>query len=309
MGSFLKRFVCFGIASALAFAAASPSRADPVSPTGWTSNIQLGVPLPQGWYFIEEAYYLKRSGADMLPGLDEVDAIVNIPVLAWSTPGKILGGRLEAIVFTAELGVGINPAKYNGTSSWHRDFYNPAGLIGLAWDLGGGWSMSNFVGGFTPVDTDIGNNLSLGGNFWTFADLLGLAYNKNGWSLSANFIYLHSGNDLDTGLYLQPDTFDVDFAFVKHINKWELGMVGSAATDLNSAIRNNNGLNKFKEFSLGGLLGYTFGSVTTEIFATRSIEAENMVAGGKDTRFWTRIVIPLYNPPAQTAAAQLTSLK
>lgn len=270
--------------------------ADPVSPAGWTSNIQIGFPLPEGVYFIDTAYYMKRSGSTLAPGLDEIDGIVNIPTIAWSTPSTFLGGRLEFIGFAPQAGVGINPGSVDGSSSWHRDFYNPALLGGLVWDLGGGWSIGEFVGGFTPVDTDIGNNIGLGGNFWTFANVFAVAFNKNGWSVSANFIYLNSGDDLDTGVNVQPDTIDVDFAAVKHINKWEVGLVGSASADVSSALRNNWGSNEFSQVSLGGLLGYTFGSVTTEIFATRSLDATNQVGGGKDTRLWGRILIPLSNP-------------
>lgn len=292
------RRLSFGIVGALAIAGMSaPAIADPVSPPGWTSNIPLGVPFPQGWYFVDEAYYMKRSG-DTVPGVNEVDAVVNIPVLAWSTPYEFLGGRVEAIVFTAELGVGVNPAATNGSSLWANDFYNPAGLLGVAWDLGGGWSASNFVGGFTPVDTFIGNYL--GGNFWTFADLFGLGYVKNGWVLNANFIFLTSGDDLSTGVNTQPSTFDVDFSAVKHINNWQVGLIGSGSTDMSDAARNNFGHDKFSQFSLGGLLGYTFGTVTTEVFATRSLAAENQTFGGKDTRISARITIPLYNPPASS---------
>ncbi|WP_245409434.1 transporter [Methyloceanibacter sp. wino2] len=257
------------------------------------------MPLPQGVYFINEAYYMERSG-DMIPGVDEVDAVVNIPVLAWSTPYEVLGGRFEAIVFTPQLGVGVNPGATNGSSLWARDFYNPAGLFGVAWDLGGGWSVSNFVGGFTPVDTFIGNYL--GGNFWTFADLLGVAYATNGWVFSANFIYLYSGEDLDTGIRTQPSTLDVDFAAVKHVNNWQFGLIGSASTDISEAARNNWGDDEYSQFSLGGLVGYTFGSVTTEVFATRSLAANNQTFGGKDTRISARVTVPLFNPPAPAAA-------
>lgn len=285
--------VALSVIGATMLLGAGTGVADPVSPAGWTSNIQLGFPLPEGVYFIDTAYYMKRSGSTLAPGLKEIDGIVNIPTVAWSTPATVLGGRLEFIGFAAQAGVGINPGSVDGSSSWHRDFYNPALLGGLVWDLGDGWSVGEFVGGFAPVDTDIGNNLGLGGNFWTFANVFGVAYNKDGWSLSANLIYLNSGDDLDTGVNVQPDTVDVDFAAVKHINKSEIGLVGSASADVSDALRNNWGDKEFSQFSLGGLVGHSFGSVTAEIFATRSLVANNQVGGGKDTRLWTRILIPL----------------
>jgi hypothetical protein len=295
-GALRRRLNVAAVCVAMLVSATTTCFADPVSPAGWTSNIQMAVPLPEGVYFINTAVYIKRSGSSLAPGLDEIDAIVNIPTAVWSTPWQFLGGQLELIGFPAQVGVGINPGASDGSSSWHRDFYNPSGLIGVTWDLGGGWSVGEFVGGFTPVDTDIGNNVGLGGNFWTFGNVFAVAYNSNGWSLSANFIYLNSGDNVDTGVNLQPDTIDVDFAMVKHINKWEFGLVGSASADVSHALRNNWGKDEFSQFSLGGLVGYSFGSVTAEIFATRSLVAENQVGGGKDTRLWTRLIVPLWNP-------------
>ena len=36
--------------------------------------------------------------------------------------------------------------------------YNPALLVGVAWNLGGGWGYSSFVGGYAPVDNQLGPN-------------------------------------------------------------------------------------------------------------------------------------------------------
>lgn len=296
----VKRIV-YGLGLTSALASASAAFADPVSPTGWTSNVQLGAVLPQGLYFDDEAYYVDRAGPGLAPGFREVNAFVNIPVLAWSTPAEFLGGRVEAIGFTPELTVGVNPGGGPGSASY-RAFYNPAALVGEAWNLGGGWTISNFVGAFVPVDTAIGG-LGLGGNFWTFIDLPAIAYNSaDGWSLSANFIYLKSFDNISSGLKTQADTIDVDWAAIKHIDKWEVGAIGSAATDIGHSSGNEWGGKPFSQVSLGGLVGYTFGTVTTEVFTTRSVELRNQIAQGYDTRVWCRIIIPLWNPPASVAA-------
>jgi len=273
--------------------------ADPVSPTGWITNLPIAVPLPEGLYFADQAYYLDRSGPTLSPGVSRVDAEVNLPTFLWSTPANFLGGHVEAIVVTPELAaqVGLN----DGSSIGKAAFYNPVALIGEAWNLGGGFSASEFVGTFFPVNTFFGS-VGLGGNFWTFTNLAGIAYNNNGWSLSADFTYLHSGNDIDSGIHTQADTFDVDFAAVKHIENWELGFIGNASTDLGNSLGNSWGAHPYSQVALGGLVGHTFGSVTAELFATRSVEARNQAPfGGYDTRVWGRIIIPLWNPPAPAA--------
>jgi hypothetical protein len=103
--------------------------ADPVSPAGWTVGISLGAALPQGVYFIDTGTCFERSAS--APGAPKIDAGVNLPLIAWSTPYTILGGRVQVLATVPELAIGINPGAPVG-SSWHRDVYNPAGLVGGA---------------------------------------------------------------------------------------------------------------------------------------------------------------------------------
>lgn len=286
-------YACLGLSSAVALGAWSQGAlADPVSPAGWTTGLQLGTPLPQGLYFIDTGTYFERYK----PGGPKIDAFVNLPVLAWSTPAMLLGGRLEVLAIAPELGVGINPGGGAG-SAWFRDIYNPAGLAGLAWDLGGGWSIGDHVGAFIPVDTTIGNAVGLGGNFWTFVDILGIAYNsKDGWSASANFTYSHSFNNVATGIQDQPDTAQLDLAITKHFDKWEIGLVGYGSGDLSNAARNGFGVTRQDQFALGGLVGYNFGPVITQFSITRDVAEKNYA--GYDTRFWGRVIIPMWSPAA-----------
>ncbi len=278
------------------FVSAENARATPVNPPGWTAGLELGAPLPEGLYFVDTGTYLQRSS--VAPGSPKIDAIINLPVMIWSTPATFLGGRFEVLATVPEIGVGINPNSAAG-SSWHRNIYNYGGLAGLAWDLGGGWSIADHLGGFGPVDTDVGNNIGIGGNFWTFVESASVAYNHDGWSLSANFFYGHSGNDINTGLHTQPDSAQIDLAATKHIGKWELGLVGYGSTDLGGAARDVDVLGVVhpqQQFALGGLVGYNFGPVITQIYVTRDVAERNYT--GYDTRIWGRLVVPLWAPPA-----------
>jgi hypothetical protein len=294
------------LAAAAVIALAGAASADPVSPAGWTTGIALGAPLPEGVYFINTATYFERSPRGLAP---TIDAVVNIPVVAWSTPFAILGGRLEVLGIVPELGVGINPNSFGGAASSWRDVYNPAGLVGVAWDLGGGWGFGNYVGAFAPVDTRLGNTLNLGGNYWTFLELATLAYNRDGWSATANFTYSSSGNDKNTGVAIQPDTAQIDLSISRHINKWEVGLVGYGSTDLGapSPFRTAGGLygKKQSQFALGGLVGYNFGPVITQFYLTRDVAETNY--SGYDTRFWTRVIVPLWNPDVLAPRKQLVT--
>jgi hypothetical protein len=291
------------IATAALIAATGTASADPQNVGGWTSGIALGAPLPEGVYFVDIAFFNERSAK--APGAPKLDVIVNIPLGAWSTPYTILGGRLEVFAITPiGVAVGINPGAATG-SSYHQGIYNSAFLAGLAWDLGGGWSISNLPGFWTPVNNDIGNNLGLGGNFWTFVDVASIAYNHDNWSLTANVLYHHSGNDLVTGVHLQPDTADVDFAITKHIDKWEVGLAGYASADLTSASRNLFGAAKQSQIALGGLVGYDFGVLTAQVYLTHTVTEKNYT--GDDTRLFARVIVPLWHPEASAPRKPLVT--
>lgn len=299
------------VAAALA-AMTRAAYADPILPAGSTAGLALGAALPQGVYFLDTATYFERSAR--ASGAPTIDAAINLPMIAWSTPWTILGGRLEVIGTVPQLAVGTSPNSGIGvgTTSWARDIYNPAGLVGLAWDLGGGWGFSNFVGGFAPVNTYIGNNLNLGGNFATFVEAAALSYNRDGWSASANFFYSHSGNNSFVGYRTQPDTAQVDFSISKHFDKWEVGLVGYGSADLDYAgprlIAAGPGgplgqTSKQSQFALGGLIGYNFGPVIAQVYMTRDITESNYT--GYDTRVWTRVIVPLWNPDAPVSRKPL----
>ena len=303
-GNTTKTAIASALIAGMALVLATGASAEPVNPNGWTADLQLAAPLPEGLFFIDTGTYFERSPTGSNP---TIDAVVNIPVLVWSTPVTLLGGRLEAIGTAPEVGVGVNPG--GPGSAYFRAMYNPAGLVGMAWDLGGGFSFADFVGGFIPVNTEVGNigNLGspvggVGGNFWTFTEEASVAYNHDGWSLSANFFYDHSGNDLSTGLYNQPDTADVDFAATKHFDKLEIGLVGYASTDLNGANWNTvAGVVHYQsQLALGGLVGYDFGPVIGQLYVTRDVYEDNYT--GYDTRVWGRLVIPLWTAPKPAPA-------
>jgi hypothetical protein len=97
-----------------------------------------------------------------------------------------------------------------------------------------------------------------------------------------------------------PNFLNVDLTATKKFGKWELGPVGFYSTDLNSPLE---GYQKQSQFALGGLVGYNFGPVIMQAYLTTDVYERNY--GGHDTRFWTRVVIPLIvAEPAPTRTAR-----
>ncbi len=329
----MKRGMRGAIASAAvvaaAFGMAEKAAANPVNPNGWTADLQLATPLPEGLYFTDTGTWFERS----ISGGLTIDAGVNLPVLIWSTPVTFLGGRLEVVATAPEVALSYGTYSAGGFivgGASARAMYNPAGLVGMAWDLGSGFTVSNFVGGFIPVSTSVGSvgalgpvtgaaglgaTGGLGGNFWTFIEGAAVAYNHDGWSASVNLFYGHSGNDQSTGLYTQPDTLSADFSATKHFGKFEFGLVGYTSTDLNGALWNTYAVpgqafattHYQSQLALGGLAGYDFGPVIGQVYVTRDVFENNYT--GYDTRVWGRLVIPLWNSAEGGADARLEILR
>ena len=131
------------------------ANAGSLEPAGWTVGIALGVPLPEGVYFIDNASIGGWRGVD-----DSKSSLaINIPLIAWFTPWTLPGGgRIEFLGAWPEISGGIPQLPPIGDPSWagrdYTQFYNPVGFIGAAWDLGGGFAFSAFVGGWAPMDNE-----------------------------------------------------------------------------------------------------------------------------------------------------------
>ncbi len=251
-------------------AGTTPTLAGPVNEAGETIGLALGAPLPQGFYLINTGSYISRASTPTL------NAVVNIPVLAWSSPWKVLGGRFEAYGALPEDGVGVDH------TTWLSGIYNPAALFGIAWDLGNGWSFSNFVGGYAPVKAD-----GLAQNVWTFNERAALSYTANGWDVTAHALLGISSNDVRTHQAVQPDTITVDLTATKSFGKWEVGPVSYVTSDLSKPYP---AYQETSQFALGGLVGYAFGPLSVQFYVTQDVANSHV---DHDTRGFVRFVVPL----------------
>ena len=196
-----------------------------------------------------------------------------------------------------------------------QGMYNPALLVGEAWSLGNGWNFSSWVGGYAPVDNELGQD------FWTFNSRSAITYNADNWDLTAHVIYGVTGDQLSgpfNGLKTSPDYVNLDLTATKTLGKWEVGAVAFGSWDVGGISRAASlatiGLPSWREqgqFALGGLVGYNFTGISVQAYLTRDVWTENYFnpttecttfavncSKTYETRLWTRVVIPLWSPPA-----------
>jgi hypothetical protein len=281
------KLTALAAAGMLSLCSIAPSLAGSVTQPGETVGIATGAPPPPGLYFVNTLDYGCR---DTDP--HNTCSGLTIPVLAWSTPWTILGGRLQFLAATPALEAGV----VNG-GPYDASFYNPAFFGQLAWDLGGGWGVSYLIGAYFDVHESLAwSDTSLNQRF-------AVSYTGGGWNLTANVIYMTHADEITNRPQLSPcpaplpargcnpDSLNLDLTATKKFGKWEFGPVAYASWDLTEPIPQYR---EQHQWAVGGLLGYDFGNVTLQGYLTTVVDQDNF--GGNDTRLWTRIIVPLGNP-------------
>ncbi len=116
MNSKLMKLAAAGV---LSCCIATSALAGSVTQPGETVGLAVGAPLPQGLYFVNTGDWGNRSGVDTSLGVD-------IPVLAWSTPWTIFGGRVQFLIAGPVVEVGVHRTTYceastirSSPANWH----------------------------------------------------------------------------------------------------------------------------------------------------------------------------------------------
>lgn len=274
----------------------------PVTEAGETIGLALGAALPEGVFFVDTASVVHNPGSGALSG-KTLDVLVNIPVVAWSTPWNILGGHVEAYAAAPEAVVDSSGLGSNKPFGGSAGMYNPALLVGAAWNLGNNFHFSNFVGGYAPVSQPGFAYANATNNVWTFNERAALTYLADGYNLTVHAIYGTSTSTSDVtqtnsaGVSCartsctRADYLNVDFTALKSFGKWDFGPVAYYAGDVG---RSSDGIKENSQFALGGYAGYNFGPITVASFITHDVAVSNHLLGGEDTRFFLRFVVPLW---------------
>lgn len=261
-----------------------------VSQPGETVGVDLATPLPEGVYFANTASVGGRPQNDNGFGGGTTYEGVNIPVIIWSTPWTILGGRIELLGAAPELYVGNH---YQGVSN--TGMYNPFLAATIAWSLGNGFSVSYLAGAYIGID---GGEFGSAFNQSTFRQDLSVAWHGNGWNLATNARFGIVGENQTTHL-TNPDYFNYEISLTRSFGKWEVGPVGFGSTDVGNGPTSTYA--KQSQFAAGGLIGYNFGPVISQLYVTTDLYEKNY--GGHDTRLWTRLIIPVWVPEAPKVVA------
>lgn len=257
------------------------AHAAPVVPPGELLGVALGTPLHQGWYVLDTTSYGQVPGPDGKAG---AQVGFNIPILIWSSPLTILGGRVEPFVSQPVL---FGDRAGNGAEG--AGFYNTLAGAGITWQLTPHLGASYLLGIYFPTSDK-----------YAFASAssrqdFSLSYGDDDYSVTGHITY---GNIFDhvarfgNGLVQRnSDYVNFEGTALRKIGKFELGpvMIGSTDVPLSSKFI-DAGYVPSGELGFGGLAGYQLGPVSLQAYVTRDVIERG--PNGPDTRGWLRLVIP-----------------
>jgi hypothetical protein len=293
----MSKWTKLAAACALSLCTAVPALAGSVTQPGETVGLNVGAPLPQGWYAINTVDWGCRN-----TNPQHTCTGLTIPVIAWSTPWTLFGGRVQFLAAWPAVEVGVQRTSSPvGTlqGDYFNGMYNPAVFGQLAWDLGYGWGFSYLLGAYFDYSSPVAwSDTSINQRF-------ALSYTANDWAATVNVIWgIHTESVTDraqlspcpasvavvspTGLGCNPNFINVDLTIGHSFGKWQVAWVGFGSSDLNEPVL---GYQKQSQFATGGLLGYDFGPVVLQGYITTDVYEKNY--GGRDIRGWARIILPL----------------
>lgn len=268
-------------------------------PIGTSLGTPLGANLPPGVYLSNVINYYANSSTAAnssvpKPGVNLTTA-VEAPKFIWSTPWSILGAT-ETMYVTVPF-VDLTVTNKTGTfrSTGMADtVFSP---INLSWKLGNDLNI-NGIFTFLPPDGqyNVTHKANIAANFWTFEPEVALSYLNSDYDISIHALYNTNTENTETH-YTSGDQIMIEAYASKFFGKWQFGAVTYYDDQITKDTNNGTNFPKTnltnpEQFALGGLVGYNFGPVRIQAWLTQDVQAKG--GAGEGTRFWTRVVIPLY---------------
>lgn len=267
-------------AMAACLLSAAPALAGSIQQPGLTTGLAEGYGLNEGVYSVTA---LNWGFSNTQPR--STTSATAIPMfVTWATPWEIADARL--LVKAAPL-VYVNldtpGLKKNG-------LYAPYAGAWLSWFLGGGLNLAIGEGAQIGVHDDL--TRAIGRDFTAFQQNVALSYVRDNWNVTANTFYTTGRTRPEAS---QPRTFNVDLTAVKRDGRWESGFVGYGQWDLNTPSVGYG--ERQREIAVGWLCGYLIGNQMS-LQAKLTTDVEHHGIGGRDTRLWVQLIVPLWTPPA-----------
>jgi hypothetical protein len=332
MAGLRRKHICGALALLTAIVADTASAKEPGDFGQYVRGVTIGDPTgaapPPGLYFENTTLWAPSApGKGQLAGFT-VNAIVDVPLIYWSTGWKFLGASVSAALAQSWFDLSVRNSAAAGPPfagatlypTVHNTWISP--LI-LSWNLGSGWFASGGFAFFAPDGSRYNNTTNP--DYWTFEPSASISYLGDGWDLTAHAVYEfntssagHTGAFAGTPFaafgvgYQSGDQFFVDLTATKKFGKWEIGPVaylkwqttedkpgaGASCAAMSSATFSLLTCGRQDHHAVGGLVGYDFGPVALKVFVTDTVFTRDDFEG---LNIWTKLSFRLWAPETPEA--------
>ncbi|QOZ51480.1 transporter [Bradyrhizobium sp. CCBAU 53338] len=232
-----------------------------------------GTP-PPGLYMFDQAYTYQANivgpGAPNVGGAPTSVKVAGVASgLLWVPGWEVLGAQYNAVIVQPAAMVSIGAPLGTSVSGLQNTYIVPGEL---SWRLGdSGFFVKAGFGMYVPDGT-------VGNTWWTYQPEFVVSYLKDGWNLTANLFMEFNARNPATK-YQSGDVLHAEFTATKQFGNWTIGpvgyYVGQITDDRSSAFYGNAiNTNRYDIWAVGGLVGYNFGPVQLNIWATDEISAK-----------------------------------
>jgi len=298
--------LCIGtLATVASFSASAEELWDPHL-RGVNEGLVAGALPPPGVYGVLDNYWMSYAWHDSKGKQTnlKLDALVEIPIVLWSTGYKVLGADYAMALaqpFTyTDLKMANNSALSNNA---HWGNFNtilvPAQLSwALPHDFHVKGSLSVYLddaSSSTGRSAPSGGGAGAGNPYYTLEPGVALTWLHDGWNLGIDLTYAHnftnsstnynaSGQKLD---YTSGPELAIDYTATKTIGKWTVGIGAHQENQLSSdsgpaaaaaGCGQKNGC-KVTNYGIGPIVGYQFEDINVMLTYNHNIYTENDFAG------------------------------
>ncbi|HXP96730.1 MAG TPA: transporter [Telmatospirillum sp.] len=263
---------------------------------GVNEGTVAGALPPPGVYGVLDNYFLSYQQYDNKgnqTGL-KVDALIEVPVLLWSTGIKVLGADYAVAISQPFDYTNVKQANVPALSNnAHWGTYNTILVPGqLAWALANDFHVKTGLTVYvddassSPAHPPAGHGVGSGNSYWTLQPDFAVSWLRGGWNLSVDAHYDYNFEDGKTH-YTSGQEISIDYTASKTIGNWTFGIGVYQQNQLNK----DSGLGALakgcpasggcmvENYGAGPLIGYQFGDINIMAEYNHNIYTRNELAG------------------------------
>jgi hypothetical protein len=265
-----------------------------------------GTVLPDGVYGINTAAYVTGPSFDTAGNKTptDVEALVEIPEIYWSTGLNILGAKYAVAIAEPWDFAGIS-----GVTSDTGGFAAGAAFATvispgiLSWDLPNNLHLNARLDVYipngayrNPINHPFGNGVAI--DFFSFEPAVALTWLSDGWNVSLKAYADINTKDQDID-YTSGTVFGTEETITKGFGKWTFGLQGFTQNQLNNdtgaAVALVNGPqaaldgHRLTDYGIGPYVGYNFGPVALALWTESQFATVNDTGG---LEVFTKITVP-----------------